>query len=77
MLGSDLFQDQLDAAAWTAPREPDRHDLVDALGWLPVRMPAVSRARLAAGTLGIRRKESTCQVGKTIACFPSRQLLSR
>jgi hypothetical protein len=55
MLGSDLFQDQLAAAAGAAPREPDRYDLVDVLGWLPVRMPAVSRARPAAGTLGITR----------------------
>jgi hypothetical protein len=46
MLGRDPFQDQLAAAA-------DRHDPVDPLGWLPVRVPAVGRAGLTPGTLGI------------------------
>jgi len=56
MLRRHLFQDQLAAAARTASRQPDRHDSVDPLGWLPVRVPAVSRAGLAPGTLGIRRE---------------------
>jgi hypothetical protein len=54
MLGCHPFQDQLAAAARTASRQPDRHDPVDPLGWLPVCVPAMGRTRLAPGTLGSR-----------------------
>jgi hypothetical protein len=53
MLGRDPFGDQLAAAARAPTRQPDHHDPVDPLGWLPVRVPAVGRAGLAPGTLGI------------------------
>ncbi len=55
MLGSDSLQDQLAAAAGAAARQPDGDHLVDVLGWLPVRVPAVGRARLAPGRFGVGR----------------------
>jgi hypothetical protein len=53
VLGRDPLQDQLAAAAGTGLWQPDRDDLVDPLGWLPVRVPAVGRAGLAPGALGV------------------------
>ena len=49
LLDRHPFGDQLAAAAKTAPFKPDRHDQVDALGWLPVRVPAEG-AGLAPGS---------------------------
>ena len=54
MLRRDPFGDQFAATAGTASRQPDRHDSVDPLGWQPVRVPPMGRARLAPGTFGIR-----------------------
>jgi hypothetical protein len=52
MLARDPFGDQLAAAARTPTRQPDHHDPIDPLGWLPVRVPAVGRAGLAPAPLG-------------------------
>jgi hypothetical protein len=54
ILGHDALADQLAAAARTAVGQPDRNYPVDPLGWLAVPVPAVGRARLAPGPLGIR-----------------------
>ena len=74
MLGCDPLQDQLAAAARTASRQPNRHHPVDPLGWLPVRVPAVSRAGLAPGTLGIRREVVPGERGGLALAGPAQRL---
>jgi hypothetical protein len=55
MLGGDSLQDQLAPQPGAAARQPDGDHLVDMLRWLPVRVPAVGRARLAPGKFGVGR----------------------
>jgi hypothetical protein len=74
MLRRHLFGDQLAAAARTASRQPDRHDSVDPLGWLPVRVPAVGRAGLAPGTLGIRLRVVPGERGGLPLAGPAQRL---
>jgi hypothetical protein len=74
MLGRDPFGDQLAAAARTASRQPDRHDPVDPLGWLPVRVPAVGRAGLTPGTLGISLRVALGERGGLPLAGPAQPL---
>jgi len=74
MLSRHPFQDQFAATARTASRQPDRHDPVDLLGWLPVRVPAVGRAGLAPGTLGIRRGVVPGERGGLTLAGPAQRL---
>jgi hypothetical protein len=53
ILDRNPLQDQPAAAARATSWQPDGDDLVDPLGRLPVRMPAVGRAGPAPGTLGL------------------------
>src|SRR4030095_14324287 len=54
--------------------QPDRNHPVDPLGWLAVRVPAMGRARLAPGPLGIRLGLAPGERGRLPLASPSQRL---
>jgi hypothetical protein len=67
---------QLPAAARAACRQPDRHDLVDPLGWAPVGAATVGRTRLAASTLGSGHRVVPGERGRLAPGRPAQHLTS-
>jgi hypothetical protein len=74
MLGRHPLQGQLAAAAWAARRQPDRHDLVDVLGWAPLGAGAVGRARPAPRPLGVGHRVALGERGGLALGRPAQRL---